>query len=183
MNNLLIHSYLILLILISGTMGESNFNNPGRKSMTLISNAFKDGEFIPSEYTCDSKNISPQLSWSDFPDKTVSFAIICDDPDAPAKIWVHWVIFNIPANIHELQKIIPHGNQIHDGIKQGINDSGKNGYSGPCPPSGIHRYYFKIYALDKMLDLGAGTTKEQLLKAIDGHILAHGQIMGRYQRK
>jgi len=183
MNNLLINSYIVLVILISSNMSKNNFRHQDKKAITLISNAFKDGGNIPDEYTCDNKNISPQLAWSDIPDKTVSYAVICDDPDAPSKVWVHWVVFNIPSNIHELNKNIPQGSQIHDGIRQGINDSGKSGYSGPCPPGGTHRYFFKIYALDKILDSGIGTTKDQLIKMMEGHILGQGQLIGLYKRK
>ena len=150
--------------------------------MKIFSQSFKEGEMIPGKYTCDGVNISPQLAWSSAPEGTKSFAVICDDPDAPAGTWVHWVMFNIPANVNQLSETIPPSDTLPDGSKQGKNDFGKIGYGGPCPPGGIHRYYFKIYALDVMLVLNPGIRKPELLKAMEGHILSEGQLMGRYTR-
>jgi Raf kinase inhibitor-like YbhB/YbcL family protein len=149
-------------------------------SISIISTAFNDGTVIPKRFTCDGENVSPSLKWSAFPAKTRTFALIADDPDAPRGTWVHWVIFNIPVTVNELQENFPHDKIGADGIKQGKNDSGDIGYDGPCPPSGTHRYFFKIYALDVELDLDAGCTKQDLLNAMEGHILAQGQLMGRY---
>ena len=151
-------------------------------TIELKSNSFKDGGMIPKQFTCDGKNVSPQLSWSKFPEGTKSFAIICDDPDAPVGTWVHWVIYDIPHNINELQEAFPTQKSLPNGIKQGINDFRKIGYGGPCPPSGTHRYFFKIYALDTFLELEAGATKQQLLNAMENHILAHGELIGKYKR-
>ena len=148
----------------------------------IESSAFKEGGMIPTKYTCDGINVSPPLKWGPEPEGTKSFALIADDPDAPVGTWVHWVIFNLPAETTELDEAIPAQKTVANGAKQGTNDSRKIGYGGPCPPSGTHRYYFKIYALDSPLDLDAGATKEQLLKAMEGHILAEGQLMGRYRR-
>jgi Raf kinase inhibitor-like YbhB/YbcL family protein len=163
------------------------FINPklnGGESMEikLKSSAFKEGGMIPSEYTCDGKNISPSLSWEGVPAGAKSIALICDDPDAPMGTWVHWVIYNLPATIKELPSNIPPTKTLENGARQGINDFRKIGYGGPCPPGGTHRYYFKIYALDTQLDLEPGVTKAQLLKAMEGHILAQGQLMGKYKR-
>lgn len=149
-------------------------------SITLTSNAFQEGELIPQKFTCDDANISPALKWSSFPAKTKTFALIADDPDAPKGTWVHWVIFNIPVSVNELPENFPHDKISAGGITQGKNDSGDIGYDGPCPPSGTHRYFFKMYALDAELDLDAGCTKQNLLDAMEGHVLAQGQLMGRF---
>jgi Raf kinase inhibitor-like YbhB/YbcL family protein len=151
-------------------------------AITITSTVFTEGSMVPQEYTCDGEDISPPLAWSGVPDGTKSLALICDDPDAPMGTWVHWVLFNIPAHIMELPAKIPHEKIIQNGAKHGINDFRKFGYGGPCPPGGTHRYYFKLYALDTEINLEAGITKAQLLKTIEGHILAEGQLMGRYSR-
>jgi Raf kinase inhibitor-like YbhB/YbcL family protein len=147
-------------------------------TMKLISPAFSHNEPIPTQYTCDEANISPALVWSDAPADTKSFALIIDDPDAPAKVWVHWVLFNIPANMNNLEE-----NTSSKAFLQGSTDFNMQHYGGPCPPSGTHRYHFTLYALDTNLDLPAGSTKEQLLKAMHGHILEQATLMGTYQRK
>ena len=148
----------------------------------IKSAAFEQGGMIPRQYTCDGKDVSPPLAWSSIPEGTKTLALICDDPDAPMGTWVHWVLFNIPAHIKELPENIPPQKELENGAKQGTNDFPMIGYGGPCPPSGTHRYYFKLYALDTEIDLDAGITKAQLLKAMEGHILAEGQLMGRYKR-
>lgn len=146
-------------------------------SIKLTSSAFKEGEMIPKKYSCDAENISPPLVWSGIPEEPKSFALIVDDPDAPAGNWVHWVLYNIPADQDNLVEGVA-------GVgTQGKNTSGKLNYGGPCPPKGsAHRYFFKIYALDTVLELNAGATKAELEKAMQGHILAQGQLMGKYQR-
>jgi len=155
----------------------------GKKmAITITSTAFTEGSMIPQDYTCDGEDISPPLIWSGVPDGTKSLALICDDPDAPMGTWVHWVLFNIPAHIMELPTKIPPEKIIQNGAKHGMNDFRKLGYGGPCPPGGTHRYYFKLYALDTEINLEAGITKAQLLKTMEGHILAEGQLMGRYSR-
>lgn len=148
----------------------------------ITSTAFDEGGMIPEKYTCDGIDISPPLTWTSVPDGTKSLALICDDPDAPLGTWVHWVLFNIPANINELPESIPPDKELENGAKQGRNGFRKIGYGGPCPPNGTHRYYFKLYALDTELDLKAGAKKKQLLKAMEEHILGKGQLMGRYKR-
>lgn len=150
--------------------------------LKVTSSAFKEGEMMPKSYAGDGDNMSPPLNWTLTPQGTKSFAIISDDPDAPRGDWVHWVVFNIPASVTSLKKGIPQEKLLPDGSRQGINDSRGIGYDGPCPPSGVHRYYFKVYALDTMPDLNAGASKKELLKAMEGHILAKGHIMGRYKR-
>lgn len=146
-------------------------------SLELTSTAFSQGASIPSEYTCDGADVSPPLAWSGAPEAVGSFALIMDDPDAPAGTWVHWVLYNLPAETNEL----PQGAPADAGL-QGQNSWSRTGYGGPCPPSGEHRYFFKLYALDAPLELADGATKDELLQAMDGHILAQGQLMGTYSR-
>ena len=146
----------------------------------IASTAFEEGGTIPKQYTCDGINISPPLAWTSVPEGTKSLALICDDPDAPVGTWVHWVIFNLPADVKKLSENVPPKKTLANGGKQGINDFGQIGYGGPCPPMGTHRYYFKLYALDTELGLDDGIKKGQLLKAMKGHILAEGQLMGKY---
>ena len=148
----------------------------------ILSEAFKEREMIPRKYTCDDVDVSPPLEWDSVPEGTMSLALICEDPDAPAGTWTHWVIFNLPANIRELPEGIPTQKMLENGAKQGLNDFGRIGYGGPCPPGGTHRYHFRLYALNAKIDLEAGTTKEQLLKAMEGRVLAKGQLMGKYKR-
>jgi len=153
-------------------------------TMELTSTAFQDGQAIPPQHTADGKNVSPPLKWGAPPDGTASLALICDDPDAPRKVWVHWVIFNLPAASRELSEAVPPEGTLSDGTMQGTTDFGKIGYGGPSPPPGKpHRYVFKLYALDRRLDLRPGATKEQLLKAMEGHTLDEGQLIGTYGRK
>ncbi len=151
-------------------------------AITITSSAFSDGGMIPKGYTCDGANISPPLTWSGVPTDSKSLALIVDDPDAPMGTWVHWVLFNIPANISELSHTVPSTKVLENGAKHGINDFGRFDYGGPCPPGGTHRYYFKLYALDTELTQEPGLTKDELLKAMQGHILTEGQLMGRYAR-
>jgi Raf kinase inhibitor-like YbhB/YbcL family protein len=150
--------------------------------MEIKSSAFGSGEMIAAKYTCDGADFSPPLEWAGSPAGTRSFALICDDPDAPMGTWVHWVIYDIPPTATMLAEGITRQKDLPGGGTQGINDFRKVGYGGPCPPGGTHRYFFKLYALDTMLGLKPGITKDQLLKAMRGHILAEAQIMGTYRR-
>jgi len=150
--------------------------------MKITSNAFQDGEMIPQKHTCDGPDLSPQLAWADLPEGTESLALICDDPDAPAGTWVHWVIFNVPSGARELPEGIPGEEELPDGTRQGRNDFRRIGYGGPCPPGGTHRYYFKLYALDTVLDKEAGATKDELLEVMEGHVISRVSLMGRYSR-
>ncbi len=152
-------------------------------SFQISSAAFSGGETIPKKFTCDGPDVSPQLNWKDAPPATQSFALIVDDPDAPAGVWVHWVLYNLPANARELPEGIEKQEQLSDGTLQGRNDFRKIGYAGPCPPRGKpHRYYFKLYALDRKLDLKPGATKAGLEAAMKGHILKQTDLIGRYGR-
>ena len=156
---------------------------PNQKSeITLVSAAFKEGQPIPRQYTCDGVNISPPLEWSGAPKTAKTIAIIADDPDAPAGTWVHWVLYNLPAENIGLVENVPATETLKAGGFQGKNDFGKIGYGGPCPPSGTHRYFFKIYAVDTELPLKAGATKADLEKALEGHVVSKGQLMGTYSR-
>ncbi len=150
--------------------------------IAISSTAFKEGEIIPKKYTCDGENVSPPLEWSGIPKGTKSLALIADDPDAPHGTWVHWVLFNIPSDVNGLPENIPPRSTLKNGARQGMNDSRKLGYDGPCPPGGTHRYFFKLYALGIDLSLESGATKSQLLKAMEGHVLGEGRLMGKYKR-
>ena len=161
---------------------HSKMRGGKKMAIKITSSAFSEGSMIPRQYTCDGEDISPPLAWTGVPEGTKSLAIICDDPDAPMGTWVHWVLFNIPAGIKELPAKVPPEKTIENGASHGRNDFRKFGYGGPCPPGGTHRYYFKLYALDTEINLEPGITKAQLLKAMEGHILAEGQLMGRYKR-
>ncbi len=152
-------------------------------TISVNSPAFQEGGLIPAKYTCDGDDISPPLKWTGIPEGTKSLALISDDPDAPVGTWVHWVMWNIPPSVRELAENVPPKPELPDGSRQGISDFRRPGYGGPCPPSGVHRYYFKVYALDTMLDLPSSTRKADLLKAMKGHILAEGQLMGKYSRR
>lgn len=165
--------------------GQTKTEKTGEKKMAikLTSTAFEEGGMIPKKYTCDGEDVSPPLAWTSVPAGIKSFALICDDPDAPMGTWVHWVIFNLPADSTGLPENIPPKKTLENGAKQGMNDFRKIGYGGPCPPGGTHRYYFKLYALDTQIDLESGITKEQLLKAMKAHILSQGQLMGKYKRQ
>jgi len=149
----------------------------------ITSSAFEDGGLIPAKYTCDGADISPPLQWEAVPEGTKSIALICDDPDAPMGTFVHWVIFGLPAEERELAENIPSDETLPSGAKQGVSDFGRIGYGGPCPPSGTHRYFFKIYALDTEIALAAGASKRELLGAMEGHILGQGQLIGKYKRQ
>ena len=150
----------------------------------LTSTAFNAGQPIPASYTCDGQDHSPPLQWGDPPAGTQSFALIVDAPDAPAGAWVHWVLFNLPAQTRSLPAaVVPAQAERADGSRQGQNSWRRIGYGGPCPPRGIHRYVFKLYALDTALDLAAGATQAQVVRALAGHILGQTELTGTYRRR
>lgn len=151
-------------------------------AMTLKSSAFAPGAAIPAKHTCDGADLSPPLFWSGAPANTRSFALIADDPDAPAGTWVHWVLWNIPASANSLQEGIGRSPTRADGIRQGVTDFRRAGYGGPCPPSGTHRYFFRLAALDAVLDLPENATRAQLEAAMQGHVLGTAELMGTYAR-
>jgi Raf kinase inhibitor-like YbhB/YbcL family protein len=150
-------------------------------TLSLSSAAFPDGSAIPDKYTCRGEDISPPLAWGEPPADTRSLALIVDDLDTSAR-FTHWVLFGIPANIRELPEFLSAGS-VMPGAREGKNDFGEVGYGGPCPPPGnVHRYRFTLYALDIVLNLEAGVSKGQVLQAMEGHILAQGQLIGTYRR-
>lgn len=146
--------------------------------MELSSSSFSHTDTIPSQYTCDGQNISPELSWGNIPEGTQSFALICDDPDAPVGTWVHWILYNLPANITNLKENIQ---TLPSGTQVGLNSWDKKTYGGPCPPSGRHRYFFKLYALDIVLDVNPGMTSDSLQQTMKSHILGEATLMGKYR--
>ena len=151
--------------------------------MQLTSSAFQPGANIPKQFTCEGNDTSPQLAWSDVPSGTKSLALIVHDPDAPrAGGFYHWVVYNIPASANGIPENTPKQSELSGGGTQGRNDFGKSGYGGPCPPSGTHRYFFRLYALDTDLKLNSGATAKDVVKAIQGHILGQAELMGKYQK-
>jgi Raf kinase inhibitor-like YbhB/YbcL family protein len=153
-------------------------------SMTVTSTAFAERQPIPTKYTGDAEDMSPALAWTAGPAGTRTYAIICDDPDAPTpQPWVHWVMYDIPADVTSLTEAVPMTATLPFGAVQGRSSFGRTGYGGPKPPSGTHRYYFKVYAIDKQLGLAPGATKAQVLSAMEGHVLAQGVLMGTYAHR
>jgi Raf kinase inhibitor-like YbhB/YbcL family protein len=153
-------------------------------TVTLYSSAFEHGAAIPIKHTCDGDDASPPLRWGEPPLGTRSWTLICDDPDAPGKTWVHWVLFNLPADNRNLPEGVAFEGTLESGAHQGTNDFRRLGYGGPCPPPGNpHRYFFRLYALDAVLELRQGATRAEVAKAMAGHILAQGELMGTYARK
>jgi len=148
----------------------------------ITSHAFEDGGAIPVRHSCHGEDVSPPLAWTGAPAGTRSLALICDDPDAPVGTWVHWVVYNIPASTTTLPEGIAPDAELSDGSQHGNNSWGRLGYGGPCPPSGTHRYFFKLYALDATLQLAAGSDKKALLKAMEGHILDQAELMGTFTK-
>jgi len=152
-------------------------------AFTLSSSAFRSGEMIPVKFTCDAADVSPQLSWTTPPEGTKSFALIADDPDAPVGTWTHWVLYDLPAQATALPENVSKGSEVPGGGGQGRNDFRKIGYGGPCPPAGKpHRYFFKLYALDRMLNLKPGASRQEVEQAMQGHILGKTELMGKYSR-
>jgi Raf kinase inhibitor-like YbhB/YbcL family protein len=175
---------LLVLGIVTGCRGakgpELGAESP---SILLTTAAFHDGDRIPGSYTCDGANTSPALTWSDPPSATKSFALVMDDPDAPMGSFVHWVIYNLPASTRTLPAAEPTQAQLSDGSLQGKNDFPGAGYGGPCPPGhSEHHYRFILYAVDTVLPLPSGATKEQVEDALKGHIVARGKLVGRYSR-
>lgn len=172
----LLLSILFLLLLMAPDCDKSASKG---NAVKLKSNSFEHESMIPADYTCEGKDISPHLSWDRFPSNTQSLALIVDDPDAPNGVFVHWVAWNIDPNAKELAENIKSDSPA---FSQGTNSASQVGYMGPCPPSGTHRYYFKLYALDTKLSLPPSTTKDKLLNAMTGHIVGEAHIMGKYKK-
>ena len=151
--------------------------------MQLETSAFPPGGDIPVRFTCDGSDDSPALEWTEPPAGTQSFTLVADDPDASRGTWVHWVLYDLPARARELPEAVPPDKELVSGARQGRNDFRKIGYGGPCPPPGpAHRYYFRLFALDRALGLKSGATRNEIDRAMEGHILARAELMGRYKR-
>jgi len=152
-------------------------------AFTLTSSDFQNGGDIPQKFTCKGADVSPELSWTNPPAGTRSFTLIADDPDAPAGTWTHWVLFDLPAQTITLPEGVAKVDEVPDGGRQGRNDFRKIGYGGPCPPPGKpHRYFFKLYALDKALNLKPGASKQEVEQAMQGHVLGQAGLVGRFRR-
>ena len=181
---------LLATFVIAVIVAQNNGFKRGHQSrvqentMKLTSMIFENGGKLPIKYSCDHDNISPDLAWEEVPIGTKSFAIIADDPDAPAGVFTHWIIYNIPPEIRSLPERMPDSAKLESGALQGRNDFRKIGYGGPCPPTGHgpHHYHFKLYALNRMLDLEAGVSREQLEETMKGHMLGWTQIIALYER-
>ena len=159
---------------------EETESSPKLLEFMLTSESFNEGETIPARFTCDGEDISPPLSWSGAPTNTKSFVLIMDDPDAPVGTWVHWNLIHLPGEMRTLPENLQLEAAVAEGIKQGTNSWGRPGYGGPCPPGGTHRYFFKLYALDDSLNLEVSATKEDVVAAMEGHILMETELMGTY---
>ena len=174
--------FILAVVMILPSLGRGSKSDPPQ-TLRLASTAFQPNGAIPRKHTCDGTDVSPQLSWESPAGAVQSFALIMDDPDAPAGTWVHWVLFDLPATARDLPEGVPRDDQLASGARQGRNDFRRVGYYGPCPPPGpVHRYFFKLYALDARLNLKPGSTKAEVERAVQGHILAQGELIGRYSR-
>ncbi len=179
----------ILAIALLCVAGAACARSPSKEAgmtvkIALTSTAFREGEPIPVKHTCDGPDVSPPLSWKGVPGGARSIALLCEDPDAPVGLWVHWVIWGIPPDSTSLPEGVTKDKVLPTGAAQGTNDFKRIGYGGPCPPQGKpHRYFFRIYALDSTLTLTPGATRKELLKAIEGHAIGEGVLMGTYGRK
>ena len=174
-----------LLVLLAGVAASCSqrASESTPLALELTSPDFASGGTVPKALTCDGSDSSPALQWKAPPSGTQTLVMIADDPDAPVGTWVHWVAYNIPSTLRTLPQNFPKTEQLPDGTRQGKNDFDKIGYGGPCPPAGKpHRYFFKLYAIDTKLDLKPGATKKEVEHAIQGHILARGEYVGRYSR-
>lgn len=173
---------MLLALVMIGCGSSPTVDSEQNELLELTSTAFGPGEPIPGKYTCDGEDISPPLQWGEPPLGAQSFALIVDDPDAPMRIWVHWLLYNLPVDSRTLPEAVPPDARLPNGSRHGQNSWSQLRYGGPCPPSGTHHYVFKLYALDAVLDLEAGASKKQLLQAMEGHILAQGELTGTYSR-
>jgi Raf kinase inhibitor-like YbhB/YbcL family protein len=189
----LVNTRILIIVAVVAVLGlaalfmgilspTTNVTTQNQSGMTLTSSAFNNGEQIPTKYGCDGEKISPPLAWANAPAGTRSFLLIVDDPDAPRGTFTHWVIFNIPASVTSLPEDVPTNPTLSNGATQGQNGAGRIGYTSPCPPSGTHRYMFQLYALDTQLTLAPGATKQDVLDAMQGHIIGQTILTGLYTR-
>ncbi len=162
---------------------QSQEQAPTPAGFLLSSTDFMNGQAIPPRFTCDGANISPLLSWTAPPAGTQTYVLIMDDPDAPKHTWVHWLVYDIPADASGLPDNLPSKPELETGARQGANDFHEQGYGGPCPPKGsTHRYYFRLYAVDTRLGLLPGAMRADIERAMQGHVLAEVELMGQYAR-
>jgi Raf kinase inhibitor-like YbhB/YbcL family protein len=178
-------SEAVLVSLVAKKRNTTTSKEEKTVNILITSDAFLEGEAIPTKYTCDGDDLSPDLRWSDIPPNTKSLALICEDPDAPSGTFTHWVLFDLPPTVTELPEGVSTAERLANGAVQGQNDFKRIGYGGPCPPpnDNEHRYYFRIYALDTELQLRSGARREDVAPAMLGHVLATGHLMGTYKRK
>ena len=172
-----------LMMPVNGINNRQQKEKRTKMDFKIASTSFRNGDLIPAKYTCDGVNISPPLNWQAHPQGAKTFALINDDPDAPAGDWVHWIVYNIPAGTAELKEAASSKKLLPAGSMEGKNDFGKSAYGGPCPPSGTHRYFFKLNALDTALSFQGNPNKKMLLDAMKGHILAQATLIGKYKRQ
>src|SRR3990167_2166549 len=177
-NKCYLYQVICIILFLAFSISAFSEKLPGGQ-MKIISDAFENGKIIPSKYTCDASDISPSLSWDGTPANTKSFVLIVDDPDAPHGTWDHWILFNIPSSVHQLPENI---STLPEGTREGKNSWDKTGYGGPCPPSGVHRYFFKLYALDNVLTLKNGATKTEIMDAMKNNVIAESNLLGKYER-
>jgi Raf kinase inhibitor-like YbhB/YbcL family protein len=178
-------SEAVLVSLVAKKRNTTTSKEEKTVNILITSDAFLEGEAIPTKYTCDGDELSPDLRWSDIPPNTRSLALICEDPDAPSGTFTHWILFDLPPTVTELPEGVSTAERLTNGAVQGQNDFKRIGYGGPCPPpnDSEHRYYFRIYALDTELQLRSGARREDVAPAMVGHVLATGHLMGTYKRK
>jgi Raf kinase inhibitor-like YbhB/YbcL family protein len=177
-------SKIFLITVLSPTISIATYGQGAKTmSLTVTSTSFRSGGDIAKKFSCDGEDVSPQISWSGAPEGSKAFVLIAEDPDAPAGTWTHWVLYDVPAATTSFDEGLSKAEQLPDGLKQGRNDFRKIGYNGPCPPAGKpHRYFFRLYALDRILNVKPGAARSEIEKAMQGHILAQGEYMGRYRR-
>jgi len=182
--NLFFIAVLFAGLLSSSCSNQADPGSPGKPKMSLTSTAFAQGQPIPDKYTGQGEDLSPPLQWSGAPANVQSFVLICEDPDAPMGAFTHWVIYNIPPAISSLSENVPKNASLSGGTRQGQNGFGNIGYNGPAPPPGkTHHYYFRLYALDDVLTLDPGAAKKAVVNAMQGHVLAEGELIGTYLRQ
>lgn len=179
----ILYATIVALFFVSVSCSRSGEDAKKGPALEVKSPAFGYAKSMSDKYTCDGADISPPLEWKNAPPGTKTFVVICETPDPPAGNWVHWVIYDIPAEITKLPESVARTGQLDIGAKQGKNDYDQIGYNGPCYPAGQHRFFFRVYALDMPTNLKTGITKDQLLQAMQGHILAEGALMGIYARE
>ena len=190
LDKLAVSLYCSLLFLLapavtcgSSARGPAQGSGPSASGFRMESAAFKEGAGIPVRFTCEGEDVSPALTWSGAPAGTRSFALIVEDPDAPGGVWTHWVVYNLHAQTKAMDENQPKQAQLPNGGLQGLSSFGRVGYGGPCPPPGpAHRYFFRLYALDVVLPLESGASKQKVIDAMKGHILGQALLMGRFKR-